>query len=118
MASNLGQPAQQMLNKCVDQFKTDLLNEADRLEAAGNSASGVPEVTASHVHDANIMLRRKLTKPRRSKLTLALQLITVVAAALTGWSSNNMDKNWGIALFVASVMITVLVGAIVWVRNE
>ena len=58
---NLNSQARQELHSCVQRYSTELLREANRFEAAQKTTSGDPEVTSSHVRDADIFLRRGLS---------------------------------------------------------
>jgi hypothetical protein len=71
--------AKQRLAVATEEYATNLIEEANRIEAGRNYGRGMPEVTLSMVTDAQELLRRGLTPPRRS---MASRVLRVVAAVL------------------------------------
>lgn len=72
------------LDRLLQQYAADLLSEAGRLEAVGNSVDGGPELTSSHLRDANFLLRRGYAQKPKSKSLVATQLASVVTSLLAG----------------------------------
>ena len=72
--------ARDHLKKATTDYATDLIEEANRIEAGRNSTGGRPEVTRGMVNDAKILQRRGLGAPRKSR---GLRILRVVAAVLS-----------------------------------
>ena len=72
------QPARDALKKAVAAYATDLIEEANRIEAGRGSPE--PEVTRAMVDDAAFALRRGLGTPPRN---LVLKILRIGAAVLS-----------------------------------
>lgn len=80
----LNTPAVAQLKAASEQYIQDVLQEANRLEAAGKSTKGNPEVTSSMVRDADMLLRRGYSKPKKSRSLIAAQLISTIGGFVVG----------------------------------
>lgn len=58
--------ARELLKSATADFAIDLIEEANRIEAGRNSTDGPPEVTGGMVNDANLLLRRGLSVPKKA----------------------------------------------------
>lgn len=88
----------------VAKFKQDLLREADRIEAAGNT-SGTQEITPQHVTLAETLVRQGLMRPKKDKMDFIPVVATPAAGVLGGWATNNLHTGWGVLAVVASIII-------------
>ena len=68
------------LKEATTKFATDLIEEANRIETGRNSTSGPPEVTRGMVNDAEVLLRRGLSAPKKSWIS---KIFRVIAAVLS-----------------------------------
>lgn len=57
--------AKQELKVSVDTFSDDLIAEANRIESSINSTSQGPEITSSIVRDAKVLIRHKISRPKK-----------------------------------------------------
>ncbi len=87
----LNQPAKAELETSVRKFSDELLREASRLEAAGNTTGGSPEITSSMIKDATLLLRRGYRKPKKVWWLVAAQVAAVVTTFITGLLAD-LDK--------------------------
>jgi hypothetical protein len=72
--------AKERLKEAMLDYTSNLIEEANRIEAGRNSAKGTPEITRGMVNDANDLLRRGLGMPRKS---WGLRILRVLAAVLS-----------------------------------
>jgi hypothetical protein len=113
--TGLNPPAQAKFDECVERFKQNLLSEAEHLEAAQNAVGQQPEITATMIVDADIIVRRNVRKPKRSVVVTCAQLVTAGALVVVGVATNHLDKQWGQITFAISVtvaMVSILIAIV------
>ncbi len=65
---NLSAGGQDAIDKLTEKFQADLLQEADRFESAARASGGAAqEITAQHLHQADLVIRQALLPPRKRK---------------------------------------------------
>jgi hypothetical protein len=82
--NGFNQPAQNELKKSIQDFSNDLLAECNRIEASANTTSNVPEITSSIVADARVLLRHKISKPKKSSWKVWLKIAASLVTLLSG----------------------------------
>lgn len=103
--------ARDRLKGAMTEFATDLIEEANRIEAGRNATSGTPEVTRGMVNDAKVSLRRGLGTPRKN---WGLRILRVVAAVLSlcvgfMYDQTNLQQSGGyMLLFILAVSAAIL----------
>lgn len=80
----LNEQGREHFHTLMDTYATELLAEAGRLEAAGRSTKGHPEITSTLVRDADLHLRRGYRRRTKGALVFCCQLIALVGALITG----------------------------------
>jgi hypothetical protein len=100
----LNPPAQTALSEAVSRYATDLLAEAGRLEAVVNTSGKPPELTSSMIQDADLLLRRGYSKPKKTRGLQAAQILAAVGGFLTGFLTDAEKLNQPLTL-VAFVVI-------------
>lgn len=82
---HLSTPAVQALHTAVQQHVRDLINEASRLEAAGRAADADPEITATNVTDAALLLRRGYRQQKKKVWTVVMHVASPVIGLTAGF---------------------------------
>jgi len=80
----LNEPAKHVFVKSIESHSEELLAEANRLEAAGKSTGGDPEITSTNISDAALLVRRGYKKPKKSALAVFTQVVAALTTFLTG----------------------------------
>jgi hypothetical protein len=93
--ANMPEPAKKQFEECVGQYARRLLEETHRLEAVNKSTTGEPEVTSTHVHDADTLLRLGHHKPQRSWRMMLIHAAAYVATLLSGYYYELMNSGKG-----------------------
>jgi hypothetical protein len=73
------EPARQRLHQAAVDYVSDLIEEANRIEAGHNRARSHPEVTHGMVHEASILLGRSI---RKANTTWGTKIIRIAAGTL------------------------------------
>jgi hypothetical protein len=84
-------PALAELEISIGKFSEELLNEASRLEAAGNTTGRTPEITSSMMKDATILVRRGYKKPKKVWWLISAQVVSTITTFITGLLTD-LDK--------------------------
>jgi hypothetical protein len=106
----LSKPARGSLKKAVSTYASDVIEEANRIEAGRGSLGAAPEVTRGMIDDAVLVYRRGLGAPRRSKAWKAFRVAAAILSLLVGvlWNTAKLQSD-GIYLII---FVIVLAGAI------
>jgi hypothetical protein len=72
--------AQQRLKVVAEKFVSDMIDEANRIEAGRNTTNDPAEVTSSMVHDAEVLIRHGLAAPRKR---WGIRLVKIAAAVFS-----------------------------------
>jgi len=110
-------PAKTEFVRLVEQYGIDLISEAGRLESAGKSTQGNPEITSSMVKDADLLIRRGYSRRPKKPVLMFVQVVAAVGGFLTGILADAEKlKNTGLLiifiLFLAAT-ITATVFAVI-----
>ncbi len=105
------------LRKAASEYATNLIEEANRIEAGRNSTGGNPEVTRGMVNDATILLRRGLGAPKKSLGLKILRIAAAVLALVAGLmydESKLQDSGYMVffILVVAAAILTVTISTL------
>jgi hypothetical protein len=109
----LNPPAELELQRVVDQYALDLLTEAGRLEGAGKSTKGNPELTSTFIKDADLLLRRGYSRRPKTPLLVVSQVVGSVGGFLTGLLADADKLKDPLMLLVFVVLLTVTITATV-----
>lgn len=103
-------PAREQLQAAIQQYATDIIDEANRVESGRGSAPGVPEVTRGMVDDAVLLFRRGLGVPKRSLWTKFVRVVAAVLTLLVGflYDPQKLQKPEYMAFFVVVVAIAII----------
>ncbi|MDY6947897.1 MAG: hypothetical protein SXG53_19495 [Pseudomonadota bacterium] len=109
----LNEQGLQQYHALLDEYATELLAEAGRLEAAGRSTSGHPEITSTLVRDADLHLRRGYRRRTRGTLVFTCQLIASVGALVTGLLFDFELSKSPLLMVIFVIVLTVTITALV-----
>ncbi|GAA2772374.1 hypothetical protein [Mycolicibacterium pallens] len=115
---NLSAGGQDAIDKLTEKFQADLLQEADRFESAARASGAAQEITAQHLHQADLVIRQALLPRKRKKADIFLALGSPGGAAVAGYACSNLDKGWGPIAVVIATVITLGCEAIRFVRGQ
>lgn len=102
--------AKEKLEEASKEFINDLIEESNRVESSRNSTSNDPEITSSMVNDAEVLIRRGLSK---SKNSIRFKLLRVAAAVLSLsvgilYDSTKLQNSEYMLLFIFVITATIL----------
>ena len=107
--SGFSDEAQTRLRDATVEYATDLIEEANRIEAGSNSTNGPPEVTGAMVNDARVVLRRGLA-PKKSWGPKILQVMATVLSLAVGvmYDAVQLREGGYLLLFIFVVAAAIL----------
>lgn len=109
--------AKRQLAEEVRNYKSDLVDEASRIEAARGATDGHPEVTAGMVEEAAILLRRGLGPPKPRWGQKVLRVISAVLSLGVGimYDGDNLQNSLymlGFIILVAAAILSVTIATL------
>lgn len=119
--AGFNQQAQNRLKEALESYSSDLVSEANRIEAGRRSSEGPPEITSTMVEEAEILVLRGLAQPKRR---IGSVILRVVAAALALGTGVMVDKEalqesgGYLFLFILAITATILTTTISIVRDK
>jgi hypothetical protein len=116
-AAQLQGPARARFEQSIQRFAEDLWKEVDRLEAAQRATSGEREVTSTMVHVAETFLRQGYGRGRRSTRLLVINLGAYAATLACGVTINFLKSGWGIAGFVITFSLALILASVVYLKE-
>ncbi|MDG4796907.1 hypothetical protein [Micromonospora sp. WMMD1082] len=93
--SALPAESQEAVREVLTRRAKELIEEAGRLEAAANPDSRKPMITPFMINHADMFKQLGYAKPRMSKKARNWMLSSLLATAILGYFTNNMNKPWG-----------------------
>ena len=107
------------LGEATEEFVSDMITEANRIESGRNTTSGTPEITSSMVNDARVLIRRGLVQPRRNIGMKVLRVLSAVLALVAGfmYDTTRLQDGGYMLLFILVVTATILCVTISTIRE-
>jgi len=98
------------LQKATAEFIDELVREANRIEATRNPSPGIPQVTSGMVTDAAVLVRRGLTKPKKSLGAKVARIAAAVLSLLVGlaYNAEALQHQGYMLFFILMVTVTIL----------
>lgn len=98
------------LEESVNEFVSDLIEEANRIESGRNSTSGDPEITSSMVNDARVLIRRGLAQPKKGMGIKILRISSAVLSLAVGmmYDSTKLQDSGYMLLFILVIAAAIL----------
>lgn len=115
-ADGLLGPTRTALQNSVVKYGEELLREGQRLESLSRAGNGPAQVTVRDVQDAELIVRRNLTPPKKDTAAQILWLTASVSGIATGWFGNQTQYGWGIFGLFACGLITVVSGLLGYLK--
>ncbi|MFK4119108.1 hypothetical protein [Streptomyces longwoodensis] len=109
-------PTKDALEASVTKYGRGLLREAQRLESLNRAGSGPAQVTVRDVRDAEIILSRNLTPPKKDMIAQGLWITAAVSGIATGWFGNQTDHTWGVIGLLVCGLMTVVSGLLGYLK--
>jgi hypothetical protein len=102
------------LKGSVLKYAENVVEEAGRFATRTSSVPNDPEITGTHVKDADIVLRHGYASKRKSKFFYVPPLLTLVGSLVAGLLADKdiLKETIWMILFVIVIIITVV--SIVW----
>jgi len=101
----------------ADRYISEVIREANRIEASRNTTNGDPEVTSTMVSEADMLLRRNHLKPRKSKWYAFTRVLAAVLSLIVGflYDSTKLQDTLYMLIFilvVAAAIFAVTISAL------
>ncbi|KAF5028964.1 hypothetical protein DSECCO2_653520 [anaerobic digester metagenome] len=98
------------LEESVNEFISDLIEEANRIESGRNTTSGSPEITSSMVNDARVLIRRGLAQPKKGLRIKILRIFSSVLSLAVGimYDSTKLQNSGYMLFFIIVIAAAIL----------
>jgi len=108
--SGFNNQAKLKLEEYVNEFVSDLIEEANRIESGRNSTSGSPEITSSMVNDARVLIRRGLAQPKKGMGIKILRISSAILSLVVGimYDSTKLQDSAYMLLFIVVIAAAIL----------
>lgn len=121
--TDLSIQAKEELVSATTRYVEDIIDEANRLEAADSGEQNRPEITRSTIKDAVLYLKKYPKKKRTSSTYVLLQIVSAISMLLTGCLFNvdkfRTDNSWLIwFLIMAAIAFTSTTSVFLLGRSE
>ncbi len=121
--ADLSSQAKDELVSATIQYVEDVINEANRFEAADSDPQNRPEITRSTIKDAVLYLKKYPKKKRASSGYVLLQIVSAISMLLTGCLFNidkfKTDTTWLIwFLIIAAIAFASTTSVFLLGRSE
>lgn len=117
--TGLSPHAQTQLKSTVEQYSTDLLSEANRIEAASRAGSLPPEVSAQMIHDAATYVRKGMVARASSPWAKGLRAFSALLSLLLGlaWDQDSLQSGSYLIWFGVLLAVTLITTTIVSLKD-
>ncbi|MEA3078471.1 MAG: hypothetical protein QOF60_3379 [Actinomycetota bacterium] len=105
---SLNSSARDEAERLIGLFTVDLVNEANRLEAALNTEGASPEVTPAMIRDADHVVRRGFARRKRSGKAITARFAGLGGTAVLGIGASNMGTGPGQLAFAVGLLIAAI----------
>lgn len=112
--------AKEELTKSINEFTKDLISESNRIEASVNSTAKGPEITSSIVADAQVLIRHKISKPKKSFWKVVLKIGASVASLLAGvmYQKDKLQESGYLVLYIIVIAVAILLTTITVIKED
>lgn len=102
--------AKAKLSEATFEFVEDLIEESNRLESSRNTTGNDPEITSSMVNDAQVLIRRGLTQPKKGLGLKILRIVAAVLSLLVGilYDSTKLQSGGYMLIFIVVITAAIL----------
>ncbi|WP_338359890.1 hypothetical protein [Yeosuana marina] len=108
------------LTNSVTDFSNDLIAESNRIESSLNTSNTGPEITSSIVRDAKVLLRHKISKPKKSFGLLALKIGASISSLLVGilYDKDKLQEGWYLIIYIIAIALAILLTTLTIFKEE
>lgn len=101
-------------------FSNDLIAESNRLESSINTSSTGPEITSSIVRDAKVLLRHKISKPKRSYRIIALKICASISSLIVGimYDKEKLQDGVYLIIYIIVIALAILLTTLIIFKEE
>lgn len=112
--------AKQELKTSIETFSDDLIAEANRIESSVNSTSQGPEITSSIVRDAKVLIRHKISKPKRNTLSILLKIGASVLSLVAGimYQKEKLQDTTYLVFYIIVIALAILLTTISVIKEN
>jgi hypothetical protein len=112
--------AKQELKTSVETFSDDLIAEANRIESSINSTSQGPEITSSIVRDAKVLIRHKISKPKRNIYSVILKIGASVLSLVAGimYQKEKLQDATYLVFYIIIIAIAILLTTLTVIKEN
>ncbi|MCD8741857.1 hypothetical protein LT679_14670 [Mucilaginibacter roseus] len=112
--------AKQELELSVKTFSDDLIAEANRIESSVNSTSQGPEITSSIVRDAKVLIRHKISKPKKHIGSIILKIAASVFSLIAGtmYQKENLQNTIYLVLYIIVIALAILLTTLTVIKEN
>jgi hypothetical protein len=104
----LTQGAQKELERKIEDYIVVIVSQAGLSESRNRKDGISPEITASHIAEADWMCRRGLIRKKISKKSIWLRISQLIGSTVIGVGASNIKETYGVALTIIGFMVAVL----------
>lgn len=112
--------AKQELKVSVETFSDDLIAEANRIESSINSTSQGPEITSSIVRDAKVLIRHKISKPKKNIWSIILKIAASVLSLVAGimYQKEKLQDTTYLVFYIIIIAIAILLTTLTVIKEN
>lgn len=112
--------AKQELKASVETFSDDLIAEANRIESSVNSTSQGPEITSSIVRDAKVLIRHKISKPKKNIWSILLKIGASVLSLVAGimYQKEKLQDTTYLVFYIIIIAIAILLTTLTVIKEN
>ena len=112
--------AKQELKVSVETFSDDLIAEANRIESSINSTSQGPEITSSIVRDAKVLIRHKISRPKKNFWSMLLKIGASVLSLVAGimYQKEKLQDTTYLVFYIIIIAIAILLTTLTVIKEN
>lgn len=112
--------AKQELKVSVETFSDDLIAEANRIESSINSTSQGPEITSSIVRDAKVLIRHKISRPKKNVWSILLKIGASVLSLVAGimYQKEKLQDTTYLVFYIIIIAIAILLTTLTVIKEN
>lgn len=118
--AGFNEQAKQELKASIETFSDDLISEANRIESSVNSTSQGPEITSSIVRDAKVLIRHKISKPKRNIWSIILKIGASVLSLIAGimYQKEKLQDTTYLVIYIIVIAFAILLTTITVIKEN
>lgn len=114
------QQAQSELKKSTTEYIDDLIAEANRIESSRNTTSNGPEITSSIVKDAQVIIRHKISRPKKSWGKILIKILASLFSLISGimYQQEKLQNSTYLVIYIVIIAIAILFTTLVIIQED